>query len=89
MRLPGEAERPADCVVVADLDADPMSAGEVRMYLQSAVTKALAGLLNPELAKVAIQATGPWLAAIQLDERIADVEKRLATLEGHSTGETP
>jgi hypothetical protein len=64
-----------------------MSAAEVRLYLQNAVTRALAGQLDPDLAKIAVSATTPWLRAIELDERVADIERRLLKLERHDTAD--
>ena len=58
-----------------------MTAGEVRRYLQACVTRAVAGDLDEKLARLAVSATRPWLAAIALDERIGDLERRLLTIE--------
>jgi hypothetical protein len=66
-------------------DVDLMSAEQVRRYLQLCVTRAVAGQLDPDLAKIAVSATTPWLRAIELDERVADIERRLAKLERHDT----
>jgi hypothetical protein len=67
--------------VPLDVPVAVMSAGQVRIYLQTCVTRAVAGELDEKLARLAVSATNPWLAAIALDERIADLEKRLAAIE--------
>jgi hypothetical protein len=41
----------------------------------------VAGKLDEKLARLAVSAIKPWLDAIALDERIADLDKRVQALE--------
>jgi hypothetical protein len=85
LSAPASSEAAETSTMMSLADVDLMSAEQVRRYLQLCVTRAVAGQLDPDLAKIAVSATTPWLRAIELDERVADIERRLAKLERHDT----
>jgi hypothetical protein len=65
---------------VSDMD-EPFSALDVRKYIERVTRLAVAGRLDPALAKIAVAAAPAWLKSIELSDRQADVEKRLLALE--------
>jgi hypothetical protein len=63
---------------IADMrEMEPMSAHEVRLYIEKAVRLGVGGRLAPDLARLAVSATKPWLDAIALDEHILAIDRRL------------
>ena len=60
---------------------EPMDAHQVRVYLEKLTRSVAAGRLDPVLARAATTAAAQWLKAIALDEKNAQLEKRLAALE--------
>jgi hypothetical protein len=79
---PKKVMEPRDRVARVDLDGEtePMSAREVRLFIEHAVTLGVAGKLDKDLARLAVQATSPWLAAIAMDDQIAQMKAELARI---------
>jgi hypothetical protein len=80
--LPATESDPAtDAAPPRNPDENPMSAREVRVYMEKLTRMVAGGRLDPALARAATTAAATWLRAIAMDERSAAVEKRIAALE--------
>ena len=62
-------------------DTNPMTAREVRVYMEKLTRMVAGGRLDPALARAATTAAATWLRAIAMDEKTAAIEKRIAALE--------
>jgi len=71
----------AGAVLPRNPDVDPMTAREVRIYMEKLTRMVAGGRLDPALARAATTAAATWLRAIAMDEKNAAIEKRLAALE--------
>jgi hypothetical protein len=67
--------------------AGPMDAHQVRIYLENLTRNVAVGRLDPALARAATTAAAQWLRAIAMDEKSAEIEKRLAALEKRTASE--
>ena len=61
--------------------AAPMDAHQVRIYLENLTRNVAVGRLDPAIARAATSAAAQWLKAIALDEKNAELDKRIAALE--------
>ena len=80
--LPAIESAPAgDAAPPRNPDENPMTAREVRIYMEKLTRLVAGGRLDPALARAATTAAATWLRAIAMDEQHAAIEKRLAALE--------